>query len=143
MLNSLLLSFLVLKILLLNRQIRLYTSHTKPQRFLSIRYFYCHITNKSYLFLFYLIQRETLLSNITWKYLRENYKTLKVLPLIRSTEEVCIYISFLSIVLTVIYLIRLTSIIDKFLSCSLYLCHALPFLKKFQCYLFPKITRLC
>nr|XP_034308130.1 uncharacterized protein LOC105328572 isoform X3 [Crassostrea gigas] len=35
-------------------------------------------------------QRETLLSNITWKYLRENYKTLKVLPLIRSTEEVVI-----------------------------------------------------
>lgn len=34
--------------------------------------------------------RETLLSNITWKYLRENYKTLKVLPLIRSTEEVVI-----------------------------------------------------
>lgn len=127
MLNFLLFSFLVMKILLLNRHIRLYTSHTKPQRFLSIRYFYCHINNKSLLFLFYLIQRETLLSNITWKYLRENYKTLKVLPLIRSTEEVCIYISFLSIVLTVIYLIRLTSIIDKFLSCSLYLCHALPF----------------
>uniref|UniRef100_A0A8W8LP44 TIR domain-containing protein n=1 Tax=Magallana gigas TaxID=29159 RepID=A0A8W8LP44_MAGGI len=38
---------------------------------------------------FYL-KRETLLSNITWKYLRENYKTLKVLPLIRSTEEVVI-----------------------------------------------------
>lgn len=34
--------------------------------------------------------RETLLSNITWKYLRENYKTLNVLPLIRSTEEVVI-----------------------------------------------------
>ncbi|XP_065939099.1 uncharacterized protein [Magallana gigas] len=33
---------------------------------------------------------ETLLSTITWKYLRKNYKTMKVLPLLRSPEEIVI-----------------------------------------------------
>lgn len=55
---------------------------------LFIQWIFVTVIQKTIHIVIFVMQRETLLSTITWKYLRENYKTLKVLPLVRSTEEV-------------------------------------------------------
>lgn len=47
-------------------------------------------TIRSLYFFLYIKQGGTLLKKIAWKHLRNNYQTLKVLPLVRSTEEVMV-----------------------------------------------------
>lgn len=62
----------------------------KQYRCTYIKYIPCHIQMGRYIFFFYIKQGGTLLKKIAWKHLRNNYQTLKVLPLVRSTEEVMV-----------------------------------------------------